>query len=441
MKSIVLRSTSILITALILATAFLARPAATSAAPLGALCNATPGIVHIGGTITIECAGFSPNVYVFAYRVEPSGTAIAFGSFKTDAQGNVSILVDTDFGLEKAKTGTWKMVIEQTGLAHSVLRRGIVEYTIQGGTEGVSGASLTANPSLIYKPEVAYSFQNLDLSSGGSTIRGRITNVNEVTTNVTGSGFAPGEIVSFWMDPPNGGCGNYTGRIDARFIESFPGVDVNAQVVENEPVGTSGIQWIGDAKADAAGNISGIVAFNLFYCEGVYHIVGRGNTSGAGADTFITLVGNAVTTTASLSATPGVVGALFSPVQFTGSGFASGEHVTCWLTSPDGIVSSIPGISEFNGTQTAPGAFLLLKDKQIFAGPGGGFSFGIITGSVYAKFDGTATGIGQNFSNRTFEEPVQSEGALGQYSASCRGDTSGKIGIATYMLSGNELTP
>lgn len=442
MQSHLLRSSAFVISGLLLAFVFFAAPRTTAAATLNILCDPASNTLHVGDNIPITCYGFTPNVTVFAYTVEPSGTADALGPIKADAQGTVSFTIATDFGTEKEKTGAWKVVVEETGLAHSVLRRGIVEYFIHGATVGVSGATLSANPSQLNKPAQAYGFFTFNDTSGGNTIHLRETYLKDVSTVISGSGFTPGEMVSFWVDPPNGGCSNFTIRSDANEHVDFPPIaKISGNVVQNDPGFGLGSHWIGDAKADQSGNASTGLFFDLLDCEGVYHVVGRGNISGAGGDTFVTLVGNAVTTSASLEASPGVVHALFDHIQFSGSGFAAGEHVTCWSSSPQGITWALPGISEFNGTETGPGISVVEKDTQIFADNSGSFSFGIVTGSFYRKFDGTFVEFGVNVSNKTIQDPFQSEGGLGTYAATCRGDTSGRNAITHFTVTGNELTP
>jgi hypothetical protein len=294
----------------------------------------------------------------------------------------------------------------------------------------------------VYKPEDAIIHEKFDLVMLPVQVHGINAFVNTSSTVLSGNGFAPGEIVSFWVDPPNGGCSNWTEHSAIEGVVDIPpGVNIDALIVENSPVSEWGVQRLGDAKAGADGSVAFNVYFDMSDCEGEYHLVARGNTSGWGADTYVTLIGNAVTADAWLTASPGAVSGLFDHIWFYGTGFAPGEHVSCWLTSPQGQTMSLPAFSGFNGNISAPGVFQSIHDRQVFADAGGNFAFDIVTGTFYASLHGAYDLGGLDLSNKTLKQPYQSEGAIGEYAASCRGDTSGSIGIARFWVTGNELTP
>jgi len=69
-------------------------------------------------------------------------------------------------------------------------------------------------------------------------------------------------------------------------------------------------------------------------------------------------------------------------------------------------------------------------------------SFEFETGSYYDKINLDSSGRGGKTNlNGEFFTPFQSEGALGVWAISCRGDTSGKIGIANFTLTGGVVDP
>jgi hypothetical protein len=92
--------------------------------------------------------------------------------------GNVTYLVPTAFPPNATlASGTWRLTVEQGNLV------GIAEFTIMGGSEGVSGASLVASA---------------DTFGPGQVVR------------IIGSGFASGEVVTVWFDFPNSECSSMT---------------------------------------------------------------------------------------------------------------------------------------------------------------------------------------------------------------------------------------
>lgn len=437
-----IRYSAILIAVFLIAAAFFGAPSVTSAAPLGALCEVSPDSAPVGQVFSVTCYGFTPNGYGYAYLVEPDGSAFAYGAVKANEEGTISFGIGTDFGSVKEKIGNWTVVVEETGQAGAVLIRGTAQYTIEGGTEDVSGAYLSVSPSTVNKPEVAYSYFDQNVTAPGVDVHVRYTQNNYSVATVSGSGYTPGEIVSFWWDPPQGGCSNLTTHSSYDLIVDYPPFfDVDARVAQNSSYFFYGVQALGNAKAGSDGSVEFAIYFYPYDCEGVYHVVARGNSSGAGADTHVTLIGNPISESAWLSAAPNVVHALFDRVAFSGSGFAAGEHVTCWLTSPQGQTQAIPGQGYANGTFSVPGIYEVIKDQQVRADNGGNFAFDIVTGAYYLNIDGRYIVFGTDVGNTTITEPYQSEGALGEWAATCRGDSSGKTAIARFTVTGNILDP
>lgn len=342
--------------------AVLAVPSAVTQAATGALCWSNPTSGPIGTVFQVNCTGFTPNTQLFAYYVEPDGTAVAYDSLKSDAGGAVSFSLNSNFGTEAAPAlGDWKWVVEQTGLAKSVIYRGIATFRVTGGTEGVSGATLWTDKSKVTKNE---------------------------SVNIYGSGFAPYEMVTVWWEYPNGDCSTFTAH--DFFLFNYP-----------QERGFSSL-FLFDTKADAAGNISDSEGWTQYACEGKYRLVARGNTSRRGAETWVSVTGNAVTTNAWLYSSKSLVYGLFDTVSFNGSGFGSGEHVTCWVRTPQGQVSAI-------------------ETTSVKADTGGAIGFSIYTGSLFPGF------------------ALTSEGATGEYAVTCRGDSSGATAIATFMVTGNPV--
>jgi hypothetical protein len=309
---------------------------------------------------------------------------------------------------------------------------------VTGGTEGVSGAALSANPATLNKPGQGYVHTHISFPP---VLDLTFNDLNfSDPTEISGDGFAPYEIVSFWVDQPRSECSSFTAHADFNQSANLPPIFVfNARVIENQPIfNGEGSFAIGSFKADASGHVSFFLYFSDIACEGVWHVVGRGNSSHNGGDTWVTLVGNPVSANAFLVASPSSVVALFGHVNFNGSGFGSHEHVSCWLTSPEGQVLGVPddlGISGhlFGTSRTSNG---------IYADAGGNIAFGLETGSFYVKFSGTENDIFFHGSySGEIKDPIASEGALGVWAMTCRGDTTGNTGIATFTIVGGAVDP
>ncbi len=388
----------------------------TTFATEDATCASTPPVGPVGTTFVIICSGYTPNTFVYAYLVEPSGAArpvFGNGAIKVNEGGAITYTQPSFYsnpaGSVALGTGTWHFVAEEIGIAKTVLHRGETTFTLTGGTESVSGASLSVTPSLLTKPIDAYREFSL-----GPYNYNRLNRSDPAT--LSGWGFAPFEQVSFWVEPPRGGCASLTEhlKMDNHFILSG-GFELHDRVDLNLPILYGlGATSLVTAKADNDGNLSIQVFFTARACEGDWHFVARGNASGLGAETFLTVIGNAIPTNATLTATPETVTALFDRVQFNGTGFGAQEHVTCWLTSPQGQTLSFPNALPVD-TSFPPA--LSLKSRQLHSDVGGKLGFDLVTGSIYVKFDSTLS-VGsdtQQLSGTSFS-PVASEGALGIWS-------------------------
>lgn len=425
--------------ALVLLSAVAAVPIATAYAAADATCVSDPSSGPVGTVFAISCSGYDPNVHVYAYLVEPSGAANQLfdsrtsTNFLTDKRGSFIYSQESNFGESSLQTGTWHFVAEQLGPAHTVVHRGETTFTVTGGTEGVSGASLTANPGTIHKPEQGYAHA----FEMGVTYN--FYNYSDPVT-ISGGGFTPGEMVTFWAEPPGGGCPSFTSHNNVAAGVVVPGLVARYLTeVFNYPLYDGiGSSALGSVRAGAGGSVSLDVFFNMTACEGMWHFAARGNTSGAGGETFITVIGNEISTNAWLSADPETVTALFGTVTFSGSGFGADERLSCWLTSPQGRTLGFP--DDWFGAYSTPGAFL--RNRNIMTDAGGNVSFSLVTGSLYVNVSQTLTSGGTTDQlNTTYSDPVASEGALGVYAMTCRGDTSDATAIANFTLTGGFVDP
>lgn len=388
----------------------------------------------VGTVFQFTFTGFSPNTPVSIYLVEPGGVATPpFGpsTAKSDASGTVTYSHASKFGNAAALAlGTWKIVVEEQGPAKTIRHRGISCFTVTGGTEGVSGAALSADPATLNKPTQAY-------QRSSATAPGVDVTFNDRTfafTDIHGSGFASGESVTIWVEAPNGKCNSLTSHLMDRYSNYAPPlISYNLNETLNLPIydGLSA-QIVGNVKASEGGTISFGLGFSSLACEGKWRIVGRGNSSRHGAETWLAVIGNSIEETATLEASKASVDPLFDNIFFSGSGFAGNEHVSCWLSSPDGQAIGFPDLNPvvgYIGTQS-------LQDTQFFASAGGTLGFEMVTGSVYQKYSENVSGtlFGSAKGNGETKIPIQSEGVLGEWAMSCRGDSSGKVGIAHFFV-------
>jgi len=328
-------------------------------------CWSDPEEGSIGTDFGIYCSDFPANTWLWVYTVQPDGAAEAWGSIKTDESGNVAFGAASKYGNAAAMAlGTWTVVVEQRGLANAILYQAEAEFRVTGGTEGVAGAYLWTDVDQVEKEDAFW---------------------------VYGSGFGANEIVTVWYEFPNGDCSSTTWHL---------------QPVLNYPIvlGLS-TEILGDVKTDASGSFAFWMGFNPVACEGKYRLVARGNSSGWGDETWVTITGHAVTETAWLVATKDVVAAMMDTQSFVGTGFGANEPISCWLRSPQNQALSVTDL------------------QSIKSDSGGAFSFGIWTGSFYPGL------------------AYWSEGALGVYAMTCRGDVSGATGIAEFTVTGGTFDP
>ena len=354
----------IILIALLAVALLVAVPAKTTQAAT-ATCWSDPEEGPVGTDFDIFCYGFPADTILWVYAVQPDGAAEAWGSIKTDEDGTIAFSAASKFGNYAALAlGTWTVVVEHRGLANAILHEATTTFRITGGTEGVAGALLWADADAYEKGDVV---------------------------TLYGSGFAAYEIVTAWVEFPNGDCSSTTYHLQPY---------LNWPVIFGEST-----EILGDIKADASGSFAVSFWFNPVACEGKYRIVARGNSSGWGDETWVTITGHAVTETAWLVAEKDVVAAMMDTQYFTGTGFGANEHITCWLRSPQNQVLNATDLDNVKSDSS------------------GAFSFGIWTGSFYPGF------------------AVFSEGALGVYAMTCRGDVTGATGIAEFTVTGGTFDP
>lgn len=360
-------------------------PRVTHASGLAALCRADKYELAQGDSTTVYCTGFSPLTWLNVYYTEPDGTAVSYGDVKSDASGKVA------FGWQNGVKnryslllGTWTVVVQELGLAKQVKIVGTVQLKHIGNGDNVSGAYLQASQKVY------------DLTSEQVTL--------------TGWGFAPGEIVSLWIQKP-ALCSSYT-------VHYTDGK--NGAIFENDPsFQQDGTYQVDDIKADSSGGFVTLRFFGLDACEGTWRYAARGNTSGLGAYTEIALTGPSVSTNARLTPSKPRVGAFNDTIQFEASGFGANEILNCWTTSPDGRAVAF-GYS---------GSFHALK-----VGADGSGVISLTTGSYIISKDDPVYPPG-------FVFPLMSEGSLGVWKMTCKGGTSGATAIAEYTVYGYELNP
>jgi hypothetical protein len=203
---------------------------------------------------------------------------------------------------------------------------------------------------------------------------------------VNGFGFAPEEIVNVWLTPPPD-CSGFAYHLSG-FFAINSAVDAFAFTSE---------------KADSSGAISfPIFANTPFFCTGEWFVSARAPGSGnAGSASFL-VTGHPVSPGgATLTVNPSVGLSRGGVFTFTGSGYFPGEVVNCWYTRPEGTTREF-----LNHIADAAGQFELV----------------LVTG-----FDD----VGMQYS----------EGSLGQYAMTCKGQTSGFIGITSFTLIGGITDP
>ena len=344
----------------------------------GPHCVSDPSAGAVGTVFNVECTGFTPDTHVWMYMVQPDGATescafINIGAegrqnlcqYKTDETGSIAFWFDSSWDNHtKPAYGTWTVVVQQLGPGFTIVGQAQAGFNISGNSEGVSGAHLWMGADQYGKYE---------------------------KFEINGHGFAPYEIVSLWLEFPNGDCSTFTQHMPPYF---------------NEPTIAGSSVWrMWDVKADANGEFSTGDYFDSWFCEGKYHFVGRGNTSGNGGEAWATFVGNAVETNAKVWSDKDTYVAMGDSLTISGAGFGADEPVTCWLTNPQNSALEIYHIPEIktNGS--------------------GQFSFSTWTGSFWPH-------PGYMFF---------SEGPIGEYAMTCRGNVSGATGIARFGVTGGNI--
>jgi hypothetical protein len=268
-----------------------------------------------GTTFSIYCSGFSALTYVNAYVVEPDGRAVSaaqvagvsgYGTasaFLTDTGGNVSFAWHSQDGSDELpgggafahQIGNWTWVVHELGLTQTVVAQGQATVTIDSKQAPQAGATLYASST------------------------------DWQTWWFTGTGFAPLETANVWVSLP----ANCSGRAN---VEPASADDPYIQGLFDGFFGPSNV------KASDAGDISFSVVFSSRACLGWYAVTAYAPGSGAGGIVSFEVRGDEVTTTSGtvIYTTPASVSALEPYLLIYGSGFWSGEVVSCWTTRPDG---------------------------------------------------------------------------------------------------------
>lgn len=332
-------------------------------------------------------------VILFALLVVPSTPVSAASALCTSnpASGHIgTVFTITCTGFEPGET-VFSWLTEPDGSAEGLTgakasATGLV--TISFDTRHNFGFVIWANSlgqyAITVKGKSAIGIARFSLGGGTEGVKGATLAVADPSIpTFVGTGFAPEEIVSVWFEYPNADCsGNWGFGLPGNWF--YYGESTESY---------------GNFKADSAGNI----AFVFFKphsdaCFGTYHLVARGNTSHLGAEVWWSTPNHPTTTNATLVAHPSSVLSLGGHITFTGSGYAPNSGFTCWETSPQGAVLDDGG------------------DKTDSAG---NLSLGFRTG------DGAQD---------------HSEGALGQWSETCR-DVAGNIGITRFWVYGGIVDP
>lgn len=211
---------------------------------------------------------------------------------------------------------------------------------------------------------------------------------NDAIYTVHGSGFAPNEIVNLWLTPPMY-CSGFAFDLDG-FLS------VNAAA--------SAIGW-GSAKTNSAGEFAYDIFGNTpYFCAGDWSVSARSPGSGVAGAAVFRVVGHPIEVGgATLTAYPTSAISRGGVIQFQGSGFDANEVVICWYTRPEGTVREFP---------------------VHYADSSGGLDLVLATG-----FDDEILGM------------HYSEGSLGNYVMTCKGQASGDIATAEFLLYGGITDP
>ena len=287
----------------------------TARADSGAVCAADPALGAPGTRFEITCSGFSPNVRVNAYVVEPDGRAISGaqvvgfdsnvgdGNILTDADGRAHFSWKSEDGSRELlgggsfahQLGDWTWVVHQLGAAQSIVTSGQVRVTIEPVNWEQVGATL------------------------------QVSSEHWSRYHFSGAGFWRDEYVNLWVTlPPN--C---SGRAN---VEGISAEDPFYQGVFD------GIFGPNTVKANERGEIAFDFIFTANACRGEYHTTAYAPGSGYSAIAAYEVKGQAINVSAShrISVMPTAVNALDPRLTILGSNWHAYEAVSCWSTRPDG---------------------------------------------------------------------------------------------------------
>lgn len=277
-----------------------------SAQAAGGSCSANPSSAPVGTTFQLSASGFTPNTPLFAYAVDPNGTAFsdpnfnAFGgSLKSNLSGNVSFSFASRFSVQDLAIarsfGTWQLVVQELGPGGTIANQATCSLTVTpNGADAPMGASLQAMP---------------DTAPVGSEVI------------IYGSNFTPGELVNLWVSPPPG-C--------ASFGYGFPNILLQHA--------TASAFSQDDVRADGAGQFAYIFPTDRTYaCPGNWALSANAPVSKKGAIAFFKLTPQGVFEAGQPALVPQstTVDARGGSLGFYGWHFLPNSLVSCWLGRPD----------------------------------------------------------------------------------------------------------
>ncbi len=263
---------------------------------LAANLSATNAPIVAGGTVVFSGGGFSPSEMLSVWTTAPNGDVAAKSQISADGQGQASYSLPT-FGYAY---GIWSLTLH--GLSSGA--EAIAAFEV------ISSQPVTPAPSPTPAPNPA---DAANVPQGGLNVEPKVAYAGQAVT-ISGSGFAPDELISLWDTSPQGSV--Y--KLNA--VRS----DDNGNLI-----------YVYGAKGPATG---------------IWAITAHGQVSGVEKTGFLQVISNA-TVTAQLQLTPDKGD---TNTQFTvqGKNFLPEETFSFWLTAPDNQV--YPG---FQGKTDANGSF------------------------------------------------------------------------------------
>lgn len=229
-----------------------------------------PPVADAGTTVTIPGTGFTPGQPVHVVVTDPANGTVLDGTVTPDSSGNISVPVPLPAG---ATPGTYTVTATDT-----------------------SGAAATDTFAVV----------NPAIDAPASTTPGQ-------TVTVTGTGYLPGEPVTFTLTDPS---------------DAAVGTPVTV-------------------TAGADGSVTASVPVPSGSAPGVYTVTGTGQTSGAAATDTIAVVDPALT-----ASTPTV--AQGGTATITGSGFTPNGAVTLTVVDGGGNTTTVPLTADADGAVTYP---------------------------------------------------------------------------------------